>query len=281
MEIIRSMQHDPITPDRILELHGILTEDTLEDPMDAGRLRKTDDVHVADNRDGTILHQPPAHTELADRMKRLCDFANANENTTPFIHPVVRAILLHFMIGYDHPFADGNGRTARALFYWSMARSGYWLMEYVSISHFLRKAPSQYVKAYLHTESDDNDTTYFVLHQLEIIRKAIAQFHEYLSHINEQQRSFDRLLASSPTLRGKLNHRQIALLTHALKHPGEAYTIRGHQQTHGVVTQTARTDLMSLADMGLLQKASEGKRHLFIAPLNIHDRVNKLVAASF
>lgn len=278
MEIIRSMQSDPITPDRILELHRILTEDTLEDPMDAGRLRQADDVHVADNRDGTILHQPPAHTELANRMKRLCDFANADENTTPFIHPVVRAILLHFMIGYDHPFADGNGRTARALFYWSMARSGYWLMEYVSISHFLRKAPSQYVKAYLHTESDDNDTTYFVIHQLETIRKAIAQFHEYLSRIYEQQRSFDRLLASSPTLRGKLNHRQIALLTHALKHPGETYTIHGHQQTHRVVTQTARTDLMLLADMGLLQKTTEGKRYLFMAPLNIHDRVNKLVA---
>ena len=151
-------------------------------------------------------------------------------------------------------------------------------MEYVSISHFLRKAPSQYVKAYLHTESDDNDTPYFVIHQLETIRKAIAQFQEYLSRIYEQQRSFDRLLVSSPTLRGKLNHRQIVLLTHALKHPGEAYTIHGHQKTHGVVTQTARTDLMSLADMGLLQKTSEGKRFLFMAPLNIHDRVNKLVA---
>jgi hypothetical protein len=75
------------------------------------------------------------------------------------VHPVLRAILLHFMIGYDHPFADGNGRTARALFYWSMARSGYWLMEYTSISHILRKAPARYMRAYLHTETDKNDTT--------------------------------------------------------------------------------------------------------------------------
>ena len=50
---------------------------------------------------------------------------------------VVRAILVHFWLAYDHPFVDGNGRTARALFYWVMAREGYWLCEYVSISRIL------------------------------------------------------------------------------------------------------------------------------------------------
>ena len=114
-------------------------------------------------------------------MQRLCDFANADEASLPFVHPVLRAILLHFMIGYDHPFADGNGRTARALFYWSMARSGYWLMEYTSISHILRKAPARYMRAYLHTETDKNDTTYFLLHQLQTIRQAIAALHDYVA----------------------------------------------------------------------------------------------------
>jgi Fic family protein len=94
------------------------------------------------------------------------------------VHPVVRAILIHFMLGYDHPFYDGNGRTARALFYWSLARSGYWLMEYVSISRLLRQAPAQYARAYRHTETDDNDTTYFIVHQLEVIQQAIAALHE-------------------------------------------------------------------------------------------------------
>jgi len=279
MEAIRRMKDDPITPDRILHLHEILTENTLEDRMDAGRLRRTDDVHVADNRDGTIIHQPPSFSELPDRLNRLCDFANA-DGSTPFIHPVIRAILLHFMIGYDHPFADGNGRTARALFYWSMARSGYWLMEYVSISRFLHTAPAQYVKAYLHTETDDNDTTYFIIHQLEIIRRAIEQFHEFFTRVYKQQLDFERMLSSSPTLRGKLNYRQVALLTHALKHPGETYTIQGHQKIHGVATQTARTDLLSLAEMELLDKTLSGTRYLFMAPLDIHDRIRNLVASS-
>ena len=119
-----------------------------------------------------VLHEPPPAASLPQRLERLCAFANAIDGE-PFVHPVIRAILLHYMVGYDHPFVDGNGRTARALFYWSLARSGYWRMEYVSISRLLRQAPAQYSRAYLHSEADDNDTTYFILHQLSIIKRAI------------------------------------------------------------------------------------------------------------
>jgi len=279
MSVIREMKGAPISPESILGLHRILTEDTLDNPADAGRLRQTDDVRVVDNRDGTILHQPPSYTDLPERLKLLCDFANADESSTPFVHPVVRAILLHFMIGYDHPFVDGNGRTARALFYWSMARSGYWLMEYISISHFLKRAPSQYVKAYLYTESDSNDTTYFVIHQLGIIRNAIRLLHEYIARVSEQHRNTERILTASPRLRERLNHRQVALLTHALKHPGEAYTISGHQRTHGIVYQTARADLLELCGLGLLSKARSGKAFVFIAPMDLQGRVEGLVKA--
>src|SRR5690606_33554102 len=149
-------------------------------------------------------------------------------------------------LGYDHPFADGNGRTARALFYWSMARSGYWLMEYTSISHILRKAPAQYVRAYLHTETGHNDTTYFLIHQLKTIRKAIAALHAYVERKTRERGETERLLASSPALRGRFNHRQQALLNHALRNPGAAYRMDTHKRSHGVVYQTARTDLLGL-----------------------------------
>lgn len=275
MQAIRTLGTEPITPAMILKLHRLLTDGTLDDPADAGRLRLTDDIHVV-HPDGTSLHVPPPHAELPARLDRLCAFANAPQESAPFVHPVLRAILLHFMIGYDHPFADGNGRTARALFYWAMARSGYWLMEFLSISHFLRRAPSQYVRAYLHTESDDNDTTYFVLHQLNIIRRALAALHDYLSRAADEQRSTERLLATSPRLRSQLNHRQVALLTHALKHPGEPYRVEAHQHTHSVVYQTARTDLLKLADLGLLTKTKSGKAFVFLAPEDLHLRITGL-----
>ncbi|WP_407279717.1 Fic family protein [Aromatoleum evansii] len=276
MEHIRGLRSEPITPDRVLELHRMLTLDTLDDPADAGRLRVADDVNVVDNRDGALLHEPPSYKELPERLERLCAFANAAEDSTPFVHPVVRAILLHFMIGYDHPFADGNGRTARALFYWSMARSGYWLMEFLSISHFLRRAPRQYVQAYLQTETDHNDTTYFVLHQLDIIRRSIAALHEYLARKTLEQKDAERMLASAGILRSALNHRQVALLTHALRHPGEAYRVGKHQSVHNVVYQTARADLLDLERLGLLEKVKQGNAFVFYPVADLNERIGSL-----
>jgi len=276
MEHLRSLRDVKLTPAQVLELHRILTEDTLENAEDAGRYRRDDAVHVVDVRDNTALHSPPPHTELPERMQRLCAFANADEASLPFVHPVLRAILLHFMIGYDHPFADGNGRTARALFYWSMARSGYWLMEYTSISHILRKAPAKYMRAYLHTETDKNDTTYFLLHQLQTICQAIAALHEYVARKSCEQKETERLLAASPTLRGRFNHRQTALLNHALRNAGEAYRVDAHQRSHAVVYQTARRDLLDLEALSLLEKTKQGNAFVFYAPADLRDRLNAL-----
>lgn len=276
MAHLRDLRNEKITPENILALHRIITQDTLDNPADAGRLRDSDDVNVVDNRDGTLLHQPPGFKELPERMKRLCEFANADADSTPFVHPVVRAILLHFMIGYDHPFTDGNGRTARALFYWSMARSGYWLMEFLSISQFLRTAPRQYVQAYLHTETDRNDTTYFVLHQLDILRRSIAGLHAYLGRKVDEQKEAEGLLIKATQLRTQLNHRQLALLTHALRHPGEVYRVAKHQAVHDIVYQTARTDLLDLEKLGLLAKHKQGNAFVFYAANNLEERLQNL-----
>lgn len=275
MRAVQAIREEAITPERILDLHRQLTEGTLDNPDDAGRFRSSDDIFVFNQDDGTVLHQPPPAEELRERMERLCDFANAPESSSPFVHPVLRAILLHFMVGYDHPFVDGNGRTARALFYWSMLRSGYWLAEYISISHVLRKAPAQYGLAYLHTETDAGDTTYFLIHQLETIRKAIAALKTYLHKKAEERRSVDRLLTPGSALGGQLNHRQRALLAHALKHPEAVYTIAGHRKLHDVVYQTARTDLLGLAEAGLLVMGKLGRGHAFLVPTNLSARLRE------
>ncbi len=276
MEHLRSIKADALTPERVLELHRLLTEETLEDPADAGRLRRANDIKVIDPRDNTLLHDPPCYTELPARLERLCEFANADEDSTPFVHPILRAILLHFMIGYDHPFADGNGRTARALFYWSVARSGYWLLEYTSISHVIRRAPAKYMKAYLHTETDGNDTTYFLLHQLSTIRQSITALHDYIDRKSREQRETEKLLSASAKLRSRFNHRQIALLNHALRNRGQDYRIDAHQRSHKVVYQTARNDLIGLHQLGLLEKAQQGNAFVFYAPEDIRERLARL-----
>lgn len=264
MQSLRGLREHPLTVDTILEIHHRLMHDALDDPGEAGRLRTAaDNVIVQDRGDPNItLHVPPPATELPTRLQALCDFANAG-NEDDFLHPIVRAIAIHFQIGYDHPFCDGNGRTARALFYWSMLRSGYWLSEYISISSVLKRAPAKYVRAYLHSESDDTDMSYFVAHQLDVLVEAVHSLHGYLARKGKQRRQAETLLRPGSPMAAKLNHRQRTLLLHAIRHPHGAYEIAGHQATHRVSYPTARADLIGLVASGLLSQEQLGKSFLF------------------
>ena len=173
MRLLAELKEKPLTPEMILRIHREVTAGTLKDAAHEGQFRSADDdVRVEDEESGEVFHTPPDASALPERIGKLCDFAN-EAGMTGFLHPVIRSILLHFWIAYDHPFVDGNGRTARALFYWSMLRNGYWLAEYFSISHEILKAPKQYYRAFLHTETDGNDLNYFILHQLEVICASI------------------------------------------------------------------------------------------------------------
>lgn len=275
MRRIQQIAQTDLTPALIGEIHHVITSGTLENPEDEGRLRQDDTVKVVDNRDGSVLHQPPLAAELSQRMQVLCHFANQTEDDAPYCHPVIRAILLHFMLAYDHPFADGNGRTARALFYWGMVRHGYSLMEYVSISSVLRKASGQYKRAYLYTETDAGDVTYFLLNQLEVIEAALYALRDYLAKAQTEMQQTLQLLGSLKD-REKLNLRQIALLTGALKGRSDAYTIDSHRRSHGVSYATARQDLMDLSALGFLQEQKAGKAFQYFAPLNLREIMSRL-----
>jgi Fic family protein len=273
MQFIQDYKHEQLTPAMIFELHRILTEGTLDNPGSSGQFRTaSDDIHVVNAQLSQALHTPPNAEELPERLQHFCQFAN-DEHLPIFIPPIVKAIVLHFMLAYDHPFVDGNGRTARAIFYWAMINQDYWLMEFISISRIIKKAIVQYGRAFLYTETDDNDLTYFIIHQLEVIEKAIEQFHHYLDQKRANLENVEQLLDNSK-IAGKLNHRQLALLEHALKNSLATYTIQAHQKTYGISYQTARQDLLKMADLQLLRQRKVGKSFVFVSPSDLKERLS-------
>jgi Fic family protein len=273
MRYLRQLKDTPLTPALVSELQRVVTSDTLDDPSAAGRYRRDDEHIVIEDETGTRLHTPPPAHELPARVQAMCDFANGDD-AVEFIPPAVRAILLHFWLAYDHPFVDGNGRTARALFYWSMARSGYWLCEYVAISRILKKARAQYARAYLYTESDDNDVTYFLLYQMRVLLRAIEDLHVYLAKKSAALENTELLIRRAATVSVHLNDRQVALLQHAIKTPTARYTVESHRVSHGVSYETARSDLMKLVSERLLEQRKRSKAHVFMPAEDLRTRLN-------
>ncbi|MDZ7788927.1 MAG: Fic family protein [Xanthomonadales bacterium] len=272
MATIREWRDRPLSPELVLQLHREVTEGTLDDPESAGRLQTEGEerVEIRDNRTRELLHRPPSANVLPQRLDELCEFANRTLTGRDFLHPVIHAMILHFWLAWDHPFVDGNGRTARALFYWKMLQSDYWLFEFISISTILRQAPARYKRAFLRTETDDNDLTYFILHQLEVVSRAMEQLDAYLRRKTEEIQAVERKLKT----RVPLNHRQLALLGHALRNPRAEYTFNSHQRSHDVAYATARSDLLELAELGFLDQSAPGRKPIrFLAPENLARRI--------
>jgi len=273
LQFIREGLGDELTSGGVLELQRILTDGTLDNPDAAGRLQTPSDERVAvyDRTDGSLIHRPPPAEQLPARMEQMCEFANGVNEPGRFVHPVIRSVLLHFWLAYDHPFEDGKGRTARALFYWSMRKHGYWLTEYLSISRILRNAPAKYTKAFLLTETDDRDITYFIIHQLEVIRRAVEELHAYLRRKIKEVREVERLIRGSDDF----NHRQLAVLSDAIRNPERTYTFQIHAATHNVTHETARTDLSQLMAKGLLTRRKQGHRYLFNPAADLSEKLRQ------
>ena len=275
LQTVRGMQDAPLTLDALLRLHATVTADTLDDSNAAGRMQTPGEerVRVWDRLEHRLLHTPPPAERLPERMDALIRFANQDGADGPFLHPVVRAVALHFWLAYDHPFEDGNGRTARALFYWAMLRDRYWMCEFISISGLLKQAPARYARAFLHTETDGNDLTYFIVHQVDVLLRALDELDAYVARKIAEVRHVERLLRRSTDL----NHRQLALLSHAIRHPDGEYTMRSHMTSHRVAYATARADLYRLAELGLLERRLIGRKtNVFSVPVDLEDRARSL-----
>ena len=261
-------RNEPFDIDHILEVHRVVTDGTLR-ADDVGRLQVPGDPRVyVVSRGGKIVHEPPPAAELPDRMNRLCEFESDQAELND-LHPLIKAILVHFMIGYDHPFADGNGRTARALFYWSLLRSGVWLAQYLPISEFLLMAPGQYSRAYQFVHADGNDVTYFLLHQLDVIEQAVARLDDHVRGI----RSWMRQARDATGNESGLNQRQADLLAELLNDPGRFITIARHRRTNDVSYAVAHGDLADLVERGLLRRERVGRRLQFRPAPDLQDRL--------
>ncbi|MBC7488451.1 MAG: Fic family protein, partial [Cytophagaceae bacterium] len=251
---IVSVQHEALTLEKLFEIHRLVTHQTLDDINDEGRFRTGNDIKIVDSTDNETVYTPSEFTEVPALIKDLIAFFNKVDGK-PFIHPIVKGCILHFMIGYIHPFVDGNGRTARALFYWYLLKNGYWLTEYLSISQIIVKSKMQYSHAYLYTEIDGNDLTYFIHYKLKTMQQAFESLQKYIQRkINEKKKFIDLQKISG------INERQARMLSWLNEEVDLLFSVKEIEQRFVVSNQTARTDLEDLVEKGYLEIVQLNKK---------------------
>lgn len=252
---IREHCKEKITEQMLLTIHSLMTKKTLNNSEDAGRFRQNDDIVVADELQGEIIHTPPSYKEIPEFIASLCDFCNEEKQDNVFIHPIIRGIIVHFMLAFVHPFVDGNGRTARALFYWYMMRQGYSFTQYLSISRVIARSKTSYEKAFLYTENDENDIGYFVAYNLRVLQLSIEQLNTYL--LKKQQ---EKNVANSILAIGGINERQSEIIVMFSQNSSLLVTAKDISLRLNVSINTAKADLNKLCQMNILKQISLNQR---------------------
>ncbi|MBW1297042.1 Fic family protein [Aquimarina litoralis] len=253
IQYISEHKTEDISIQKLYEIHRLVTKNTLaEDKI--GVFRNNNDIHVMNEITGDIVHTPPNFKKLDKLMESFCDFFNNNPKDN-FIHPIVKASILHFFIGYIHPFVDGNGRTARAIFYWYLLKNGYWLVEYLSISRVIMKTKIQYEKAYIYAEIDEMDITYFIHYQTKVLTQAFEDLKKYVSQKKEEENELS-LFYKEPNI----NDRQAQILFWINENENRHFSVKEIETIFSITNQTARIDLESLVERNILRKVHINKK---------------------
>ncbi|MBL7078269.1 Fic family protein [Candidatus Shapirobacteria bacterium] len=242
--------------DLLFEIHGMLTQETVN-KTEQNRLRNDKDEIAVQGQIGSteyISHVPPNERFVKSEINRLIEYANDQTNEK-FTHPIIKAIFLHFWVGYLHPFTDGNGRLARALFYWYLLRKGYWTFMFLPISTVIKKAPGQYSLAYIYSEQDGLDITYFYDFHLRKILQAIREFQSYLENKIKENKKVDMIISKKIVL----NERQKQLVHYFISDTNPSTTVSSHSVVNNVSRQTAAKDLKQLESVSFLYSKKEGK----------------------
>ena len=263
MEHIKSIAEQKMTVDLMLKMHETITKDTLSEGSEwEGKFRENNEIVVGDPMDEELIfHKPPKYDEIPDMMSKLCDFIN-DDGT--YIHPIIKGIMIHFMIGYIHPFVNGNGRLARSLFYWYVIRKGYRWMEYTSISRIMKKSQTKYGLAYQYTETDDNDLTYFIKFNLDCIVESVNDLIGYIRRKKQELDETVKTVEKNPDL----SMQEVLIVKDYMKEQ-KTFSIGEISTKYGVSYQTARNYVNDLHDKGYVGAVGKSRKtQLFLVDMS-------------
>lgn len=248
IKFISEISNEDISPDLIKRIHKMISNSTLDELENEGKLRDNNDIFVMDAVSGEIAHIPPSYDEINEMLQDLCNFANDPELEI-FVHPIIKGIIIHFVLAFIHPFCDGNGRTARSLVYWYLLKNKYWFVEYLSISRIIYRSKPKYEKSFLCVENDDLDLSYFILYHLEVMEDAFKELKEYLSRkIHERS-----LLGNFTSIPG-ITLRQAEILKILNENPDVILSTKEIANRFGLNNKSIRNDLRALCNLNLISE---------------------------
>jgi Fic family protein len=146
----------PFRSKDFLEIHRVVTKETLENPKDEGIIRKQQ-VFVGNRITGEVVYMPPPTEEVPKLVDNFLKWLNSNELNE--MDSVIQAGITHYEIARIHPFIDGNGRTARVMASLVLYKQGFDLKRYFALDDYYDQDRRSYYAALKNVDQKTLDLT--------------------------------------------------------------------------------------------------------------------------
>jgi Fic family protein len=215
----------------VFTLHKILAAGVM-DQGDAGRYR---DIQVYVGR-----YTPPAPQLVSGFMAELLEWWNGHAREWS---PVISSAILHYQFEDIHPFADGNGRTGRALALWELYRRGFDTHHIFSVDEVYGEDRPAYYVALANVRKQGNDLTEWIEYSARALRVTLDRVWTRIQHLG----------ASAAPKKVMLRPRQEQLLR--LLKDRRSMTPKEIRESLRVSKQGAMDLLNPLLEAGLVQRS--------------------------
>ncbi len=126
-------KHSTFTKKDLLDIQGIVTKGTLENPEDEGTFRKKQ-VFVGNRITGEVVYTPPPTEQVPGLVDEFLSWFNSEDANE--IDSVLEAGIVHYEIVRIHPFIDGNGRTARIMASLTLFKRGFDVKRFFALDDY-------------------------------------------------------------------------------------------------------------------------------------------------
>lgn len=245
MKWIKDNSTLPVSNGLTLKIHEIVSRNTLEgdDANFCGKFR--DDVVYVGN------HQGVAHMKVEEALNEVIELTTNHQR---FLHGLIKGILLHYFIAYIHPFFDGNGRTARTLFYFKSIKNDLKFVELLSVSANLKEHGKRYEKSFDLVKEHELDMTYFIDFCLDSLITALGKVEKKVNYLIE---------ISSLIEKDGINSNQVLLLQKMALNKYRATSIEEYAAEIEKSREIARRELKDLLKKGYLKEEKKGKKFVY------------------
>jgi Fic family protein len=198
-----------------------------------------------------VHYEAPAASLLSEEVGAFMAWANDSGNTTD---AVLKAALAHLWFVTIHPFDDGNGRIARAIADWQLARSENSPQRFYSMSAQIRRERSDYYAILEHTQAGPIDVTPWMQWFLACLGRAFEGTELTLAAVRRKARFWEA------HARAPLNDRQRDIVNRLLDGFDGKLTTTKWAALEKCSHDTALRDIQGLIEHGVLRKDTAGGR---------------------